>query len=429
MNDRKRVVIAGGGFGGMALVKALKNTAFEVLLIDRNNFHTFQPLLYQVATAGLEAESIANPFRDIFKRQKNFRFRMAEVLSVDTASKTVRTSIGPISYDYLVLASGSSVNYYGMKQMEENTLPMKSIPQSLALRNQILEKLETALSEKDPAKRQALMTIIVIGGGPTGVELAGSLGELKKILPHDYPELDMQEWNIYVADMDGKLLGAMSPQASRAAEKALKEFGIRFLFHARLVSYDGTEAVFSDGKKIPAKTVIWTAGVKGNVIAGLEDALIKGRVKVNAFNQTEKDPSVFVIGDAAFQPNENSSGYPMLAPVAIQQGKNLADNLIRLESGLPLKPFKYKNLGVMATIGRNHGVVDLKWLKLDGFFAWLIWLFVHLMALVGFRNRLVAFVNWSWSYFTYNRGLRLIIPGFGKKKDAGQTAPVSQKAA
>jgi NADH dehydrogenase len=403
--ERKRIVIVGGGFGGLVLTKALKKSSFEVWLIDKNNFHTFQPLLYQVATAGLEPESIATPFREIFKKQLNFRFRMAEVKAIDRAGHFVETSTGPVDYDYLVIASGSSTNYYGIREMEENALPMKSVPESIELRNWILKKLETALTEKNSEKRKALMTIIIIGGGPTGVELAGALGELKKVLPHDYLELDMSQWDIYIADIDNKLLGAMSSTASKAAEKSLKEFGIKFLFQARIVGYNGEEAVFEDGKKISCRTLIWTAGVKANIIPGLEDSIVKGRISVNPFNQLEKDAHIFAIGDVAFQ----APGHPMLAPVAIQQARHLAKNLLWLEKNRPMRAFKYRNPGVMAIIGRHHGVVDLRWLKIDGALAWLIWLFVHLMSLVGFRNRLVTFVNWTWSYFTYNRGLRLII--------------------
>lgn len=407
----KRILIIGGGFGGLALAKALRDSPFEVLLVDKNNYHTFQPLLYQVATAGLEPDSIATPFRDIFKHQSNFRFRLAEVRKIDPALKTVETSLGPLSYDDLVIATGSETNFYGMNDIQKNAFPMKSIPEAMMLRNLFLERLELSLSETDPHKKRALMTIVIIGGGPTGVELAGALGELKKkILPLDYPELNMEEWEIYVVDMVDRLLSTMSIQASKAAETGLEKFGIKFLFNSRVQAYDGNEVVFAEGKKIPSKTLIWTAGVRGNILEGLgKDVAVKGRIQVNAFNRLETDPHIFVIGDVAHQPHENASGYPMLAPVAIQQAHCLARNLIRREQNRPMKTFHYKNPGVMATIGRNHGVVDLNWLKINGVAGWLIWLFVHLMALVGFRNRLVAFVNWMWSYFTYNRGLRIIL--------------------
>lgn len=401
----------------MALAQALKNAPLEILLIDKNNYHTFQPLLYQVATSALEPDSIAAPFRDIFKRQKNFFFRMAEVQAVNPEQKTVTTSLGDFSYDYLAIATGSATNYYGMKDIEEHALPMKSIHEALALRSLILKRLELALSEKDEKRKRSLMTVVIIGGGPTGVELAGALGELKKILPHDYPELDISQWEIYLVDLGPKLLGSMSDKSSREAEKTLRKYGVRLLLNTQVKSFDGMEMIFSDGKKIPSETLIWTAGVKGTVLPGLERWAVKGRIEVNAYNQIEGVHDIFVIGDTAHQTHENPAGYPMLAPVAIQQAENLAENILRTEQNKPLRPFHYKNKGVMATIGRNHGVVDLKKAHLDGALAWFIWLFIHLFALVGFRNRLVALINWTWNYFTFNRGLRLIIPLPEKKNE------------
>lgn len=407
----RKVIIVGGGFGGLELARSLKNSPFEILLIDRHNYHTFQPLLYQVSTAGLEPESVATAFRDIFKRQKNFRFRMADVLRIDRKSKTLQTTTGSFSYDILVLATGSRSNFFGVPGVQEHALPMKSIPEALTLRHRILGNLERALSEKDETVRQQLMNVVISGGGPTGVELAGALGELKKkIFPLDYPELDISRWNIYLVDMMDRLLPGMSAEASRTAEKTLKEFGVRIRLKTKIESYDGKAVSVSGDEKIPASVLIWSAGVQGYVPEGiLPEEMHKGRVRVDAFNRLENDSAVYVIGDAAAQMHESPAGYPMLAPVAMQQARRLAQNLQRMEKGEKPQPFHYHSQGVMATIGRNHAVVDLSWIKFNGFPAWLVWLFVHLMALVGFRNKLIAFVNWGWSYLTYNRGLRLIL--------------------
>lgn len=414
-----RIVIVGGGFGGIELAKGLKHQQVEVLMLDRHNYHTFQPLLYQVATGGLEAESIAFPLRKLFKGQKNFIFRLTEVTAVEPEQNTVITSIGEITYDYLVIATGSDTNFFGQHQFEHHTMPMKTIPEALNLRSMILQNLEEALIEKDPIKKEGLLNFAVVGGGPTGVELSGALAELKNhILRKDYPELDLSLVNIFLIEGSPELLGPMSVGAQKKSQEFLEEMGVRVLTNERVVDYDGERLSLKSGTVIHTENVLWSAGVKGEVPEGIpSEALVRGnRIKVDEFNRAAGFRNIFAIGDvAAMITPELPNGHPGVAPVAMQQGKHLARNLTRLIRNEPLQPFRYKDKGSMATVGRNRAVVDLKFMKFQGVFAWFVWMFVHLMSLVGFRNKLITLVNWVWNYFSYDRGTRLIIRRFNRQ--------------
>ena len=413
-----KIVIVGGGFGGIELAKRLKNKEVEVLMLDRHNYHTFQPLLYQVATGGLEADSIAFPLRKIFKNQKNFIFRMTDVERVDAEHKIVHTSIGEISYDYLVIATGSDTNFFGQKEVEHFSMSMKTIPEALNLRSMILQNLEEALIETDAVTKDSLLNFVVVGGGPTGVELSGALAEIKKhVLPKDYPELSIEQIKVYLIEGSPELLGAMSAQASKKAKEFLEELGVNILTNLRVESYDGKVIRLSNGKSINTQNVLWAAGVMGAVVVGLpKETITRGnRIIVDEYNRVTGQDHVFAIGDvAALFTHERPNGLPGVAPVAIQQGKQLAENIIHFINNEKPEPFRYFDKGSMATVGRNRAVVDIGKIRFQGIFAWFVWMFVHLMSLVGFRNKVVTFVNWVWSYFSYDRGTRLIIRRFSR---------------
>jgi NADH dehydrogenase len=417
---KQRIVIVGGGFGGIELAKKLKKADVEVMMLDKHNYHTFQPLLYQVATGGLEADSIAFPLRKIFKGQKNLTFRVTKVKNVRSTENIIETSIGTIEYDHLVLATGTTSNFFGNTEIEHNAMPMKSIPEALNLRSLILQNLEAAQIERDPMERAELLNFVVVGGGPTGVETAGALAELKKhVLKNDYPELNIDDVNIYLIEGSPELLGAMSTQSQIKSADFLRELGVTIMNSARVKSYDGNALSLEDGQKIPSSTVIWSAGVKGVVLDGINtEIIVRGnRLKVNEINLVEGYNNIYAIGDvAAMITEEFPNGHPGVAPAAIQQGTLLAKNLVNIIDKKPVEPFKYHDKGTMATVGRNRAVVDLHKIRFQGVFAWFTWMFVHLMTLVGFRNKLVVFVNWVWSYFSYDRGTRLIIRPFFKNK-------------
>lgn len=414
-----KVIIIGGGFGGIQLAKKLNNKEVQILMLDRHNYHTFQPLLYQVATGGLEPDSIAFPLRKIFKGQRNFLFRNTDVLSISPEENTITTTIGEFEYDYLVLATGSNTNFFGSKELEHYTMPMKTIPEALNLRSMLLQNLEEALIESDPVKKSALLNFVVVGGGPTGVELSGALSELKRhVLKKDYPELNIDDVNIYLIEGSGVLLGPMSPQAQSSAKEFLEEMGVNVLTGITVISYEGNVIKLSNGVNIVCKSVLWSAGVKGEFPEGISQEYIVrgGRIKVDEFNRIDGYNNIFAIGDvAAMITAETPNGHPGVAPVAIQQGKLLSKNLIRIINKEEPEPFKYFDKGSMATVGRNRAVVDIKKIRFQGVFAWFVWMFVHLMSLVGFRNKLVVFVNWMWSYFSHDRGTRLIIRPFNRK--------------
>jgi len=417
-NKKQRIVIVGGGFGGIELAKKLRKKDVEVIILDKHNYHTFQPLLYQVATGGLEADSIAFPIRKIFKGQKNLTFRVTEVKQVIPAENKLITTIGEIAYDHLIIATGSTSNFFGQAEIENNAMPMKSIPEALNLRSLILQNLEQSLITKDTTSKAELLNFVVVGGGPTGVETAGALAELKKhVLKNDYSEIDINQVNIYLIEGSPELLGPMSPQAQKKSQEFLEEMGVQVMTNARVKSYNGKAIELLDGKVIPSATVIWSAGVKGVVLDGLNpECTVRGnRLKVDKINKVECYNNIYAIGDvAAMITDETPNGHPGVAPAAIQQGTLLAKNLINIIEGKPTEDFKYFDKGSMATVGRNRAVVDIGKIRFQGIFAWFTWMFVHLMTLVGFRNKIVVFVNWVWSYFSYDRGTRLIIRPFIK---------------
>jgi NADH dehydrogenase len=412
--DKPRVVIVGGGFGGLQLVKSLSNADCQVVLLDKHNHHTFQPLLYQVATSGLETSSIIYPFRKAFGKQKNFIFRFAEVQKIITETNTLETSVGEISYDYLVIATGATTNYYGMKEIEERSFALKTIEDAIKLRNHVLRNFEEAVLTSNDEQRNSLMDYVIVGGGPTGVEVAGALAELKKhVFPIDYKELNIVEMDIHLVEASPRLLGAMSEESSKKSLEYLQKMGVKVHVGISVKSYDGYTVTLSNGEKLISQTLLWAAGVAGNPVAGLNEQAIlpNKRIKTDAFNKVEGYQNIFAIGDiAAVTTEATPKGHPMVAQPAIQQAVNLAKNLKKIfKKDTTLKPFTYKDLGSMATIGRNKAVVELTFVKFQGFFAWVTWLFVHLMALVGFRNRFFVFFSWFSSYFSYDKSNRLII--------------------
>jgi NADH dehydrogenase len=408
-----RVVIIGSGFAGINLVKALARKPFQVVMINRNNYHLFQPLLYQVAMAGLEASSIAFPVRAIFSRSERFIFRLAEVLQVKPAENAIETTIGRITYDYLVIATGSTSNYFGNEHFEKLTSGMKSLYEAIGLRNTGLAGLERALLMTSPKDQEELLNVVIAGGGPTGVELAGALAEFRKtVFPKDYPELSPDLMHIHLIEGSPRLLAAMSPEASAHTLRYLTKMGVQVRLHTLVTDYDGETVVLNDGTRIATKYFIWSAGVKGDAPGGLGEAMERnGRIAVNEFNQVKGLSNIFAIGDVAQMTTDPRypKGHPMLAQVAIQQGRNLGRNLPCLQKGKPMAAFLYKDKGTMSTIGRNKAVADIGRLHLSGFFAWLIWIFVHLMFLMGFRNKLIVLINWIYSYFTYERGARILL--------------------
>ena len=432
MDKRKnaipRVVIIGGGFGGVQLAKKLKNAPVEVLLLDKHNYHTFQPLLYQVATGAIEGDSIGFPIRRIFNRQKNFTFHLAEVQKINTETNTITANIGDIKYDYLVIATGANTNYFGNKELEHSTMPMKNIAEALNIRSLLLQNLEKALVTTDKAERDALLTFVIVGGGPTGVELAGAISELREfILCKDYPGLCNSDMKVFLVEGKSELLAAMSPQASVKAKKFLTDMDITIFNSVHVESYNGTILKIDDGTTINTRNVFWAAGVRGEVPDGMpEEAVMKGgRLQTDEINRVKGFQNVFAIGDVSAVITEaNPLGFPGVAQVALQQGKCLAKNIINIINGKPTIPFKYTDLGTMATIGRNKAVADLHKLRFQGFFAWLLWMFVHLMSLAGFSNKAIVFFNWAINYLTRNSDNRLIIHYF--KTDTMMTDPVAR---
>lgn len=419
-SSNPRIVIIGGGFAGIELAKKLKNKKVQVVLLDKHNYHNFQPLLYQVATGGLEAGSIAYPIRKVIQEYDDFYFRLTAVEEIDTEKQKVIGDIGELHYDYLVIATGSKTNYFGNKEIERNCMAMKTIPQSLNIRSLILENFEQAVLTTDVAERDSLINFVLVGGGPTGVELAGALAEMKRaILQKDYPDLDINKMQINLIQSGDRILNTMSEKSSIESEYFLENLGVKIWKNVRVLNYDGKTIITNSDLTFETATVIWTAGVQGAIIAGLDaNSLIEkvARIRVNEFNQVIGYDTIFALGDIACMETEKyPQGHPMMAQPAMQQGKLLGENLARLLNNQPMEAFNYKDKGAMATIGRNKAVVDLPHCHFSGVFAWFVWMFVHLFSLIGFKNKSVVFLNWVYNYIRFDREGRLIIRPYKKK--------------
>ncbi len=414
-----RIVVIGGGFAGISLIKQLKNENVQVVLFDRHNYHTFQPLLYQVSTAGLEPDSIAYPLRKIFRKNKDFHFRMAEVFSVEPDENIIKTSIGELSYDYLVIATGTRTNFFGNENIAENAMAMKTVPQALNIRSLILQNIEKADITTNELERKRLLNFVIAGAGPTGVELAGALAEFRKgILENDYPELDEDEMCVHLIEGLDRVLPPMSETASEKAQHFLEKLGVHVHLKTFISDYDGKTVTTKDGKTFETATFIWAAGVTGAPIKGINgEALIEkaNRYQVDEFNKIKGFQNIFALGDIALMETKDyPKGHPQVAQPAIQQGKQLGKNFKKTLKGEAPEPFEYLDKGTMATVGRNKAVVDIWKMHFGGAIAWFLWMFVHLWFLVGFRNRVVTFINWTYSYINYDRAARLIIRPFKK---------------
>jgi len=414
-----RIIVIGGGFAGISFIKKLQKEKVQIVLFDRHNYHTFQPLLYQVSTAGLEPDSIAYPLRKIFRKYMDFHFRMTEVESIDTDTNTISTSVGSLKYDYLIIATGTRTNFFGNESIKENSMPMKTVPQALNIRSLILQNIEKADITTDEAERKRLLNFVIAGAGPTGVELAGALAEFRKgILENDYPELDEEDMNVHLIEGLDRVLPPMSEEVSKKAQKFLENLGVQIHLKTFISDYDGTTVTTKDGKKFETATFIWAAGVTGAPIKGIHgEALVEraNRYNVDEFNKVKGFENIYALGDIALMANnEFPKGHPQVAQPAIQQGKHLGKNFRKLLKGESMKPFKYFDKGTMATVGRNKAVVDIGKLHFGGAIAWFLWMFVHLWFLVGFRNRVITFFNWTYSYINYDRAARLIIRPFKK---------------
>ena len=421
-----KLLIIGGGFGGLRLARKLSNKpGFDITLIDQFNYHQFQPLFYQVATAGLDASNISFPLRKVFQKSKNIRFRMAEVQQIVIAQQKIITDAGEFEYDALVIATGADTNFFGNQNLMDNAFPMKSTVEALQLRHRLLHNFEDALHTKDEKELQRLMTIVVVGGGPTGVELSGAIADMKRfVLPKDYPELDFSQMKIYLLEGTGKTLAAMSVKSSNDSKRYLEKLGVTVLTDTLLKDYDGQKAVLQNGDIIETKMVIWAAGIKGNVPEGISKELIArgNRIRVDRHCQVSGFDNVYAIGDVAYMEEPSwPNGHPQVAPVAMQHADMLAKNLRRIEmksSNALMEEFVYNDKGSMATVGRNLAVVDVPKPKLHfgGFFAWMIWMGLHLMLILGVKNRFFVFCNWLYNYFTYDQNLRLIFKEFYREQ-------------
>ena len=418
MATKNKIIIIGAGFAGLRLAQDLRNSGYDVLLIDRNNYHQFQPLMYQVATARLEPASIAFPLRKVFQHSKNIRIRIAEVSEVNTQSKILKTSVGDFNYDFLVIAFGCTTNYFGNAEIEKFAFPMKSIPESLQLRNRILQTFEDILVAK-PEDLQSLMNFVIVGGGPTGVELAGALSEMKKyVLPKDYPDKDFSNLTIYLLEGAADVLSTMSDESKKKSCQYLKDLGVIVKTNTLVRNYDGKVVLLQNQETIETRNVIWAAGIIGNKLSGIpRESIINGnRFIVNRHCEIEKTEDVFAIGDIAFMATPNyPKGHPQVANVAIQQAKLLAKNFRNQLKSKPLIAFEYHNKGAMATIGKRKAVVDLPKFSFQGRLAWFTWMLVHLMFILSVRNKFIIFMNWTMSYFTNDSTLRILLRSASKK--------------
>jgi len=409
---KKKIIVIGGGFAGLQIVRHLDKKLFDILLIDRLNHHQFQPLFYQVATSQIEPSSISFPLRNVFRKTKSVQIRLAEVSQIQTQEQKIITNIGEFSYDFLVIASGCKTNFFNNKEIEQNVFTLKSTYDAISIRNHILTTFEEVLYAK-PDDKKALLNLIVVGAGPTGVELAGAFAEIKKdVLPKDFPGIDFSEFTIFLIEGSQNTLSNMSEKARIASSKYLREMGVNIITGTYVKNYDGKIASLSSGVTIPSSTVIWAAGVIGNKIDGLTDELwvANNRILVNRYNQVQGLNNVFALGDIAFMKTDKyPNGHPQVANVAMNQAKLLSLNLKKLIAAKELTQYEYKDLGTMATIGKNKAVVDLPFIKFKGYTAWLVWMFLHLMLILSVRNKLIIFINWAWTYFTKDSSLRLII--------------------
>jgi NADH:ubiquinone reductase (H+-translocating) len=408
-----KLVIVGAGFGGLQLARSLRGTPYQVILLDKNNYHQFQPLFYQVATAGLGPSAISFPLRKIFHDSPNVSFRMAEVLRVDQKGKRIFTDVGYLDFDYLVLALGADTNYFGSASIERFASPMKTVSEALYIRNKIISNYERAINIAKMEDRKSLMNMVIVGGGPTGVELAGAMAELRNsVFPRDYPELSFKNMKVVLIEAGPKLLGPMSKEAQDHALDYLKKLGVEIYLSTRVLDYDGEVVHLQDKDPIATHTLLWAAGVKANRIDGFlpEQYAPNGRMLVDEYHALSRTEGIFVLGDQCLQVEEKyPKGHPQVAQVAIQQAKNLSRNLKAERKGKEKSPFRYKDLGSMATVGRKLAVVDLPFLRFQGTLAWLTWLFVHLMAILGVKNKLLIFMDWSWNYLRFDPSLRLLI--------------------
>ena len=415
-NQKKRVVIVGGGLGGLRLAEDLYGSGMQVVLIDKNNFHQFPPLIYQIASAGIDPSSISFPFRQIFRKRKDFYFRMAEARMVDTEKKILQTSIGKIDYDYLVLAAGATTNFFGNKNIEEWAIPMKTVPEAMGLRNALLSNFERALTCATEEERQELLNVVIVGGGATGVEIAGALAEMRRyVIPYDYPDMDSSLMHIYLIEAGDRLLAGLSQESSQKAYEFLKSMGVDIQFGKMVTDYRDHKVVMKDGTEIPTRTFLWVSGIRANAMPGIDESHMgRGfRFKVDEYNRIPGVEDVFAIGDQCLQTSDAAypNGHPQVAQVAIQQAKNLAKNLKLINQGADsseLTAFHYQTLGSMATIGRNKAVVEIGKFRSQGFFAWVLWLVVHLRSILGVKNKMMVLLNWLWKYVSYNDSIRMI---------------------